>query len=645
MTLIIVAAGLFLLSCPEFGVEGSSLKTTSENGLYECKLIHSIPVLEVVPGGGWDNLRNIDMGRIMDISYHQCKTTEDGAYLIADEIFVIPQKHSGLDIHSEIIENWKYYKSTTASSINAEVSFFSFLNGKFSKNTQRVRIHEMNDKTFTARTQVRNFVYKVKSSVSFKLDSRFKQHLLAIGSHMENNRSSAARYESEMLIVNYGTHVLTQLNAGANLLQEDEVKQSFLSETTKSAVTTAIASSFFKTLKSQTSSTVTEEFMKKYATYRTHSRIESNGGTPYYPGMTLQMWQDSIENHLIAIDRSGLPLHVLINQHTLPDLPSPTVARISQAVEKAINMYYMVNTHPGCVDMNSPNFDYQANLDDHSCESPNTNFTFGGVYQECVAVFGANAQSMCPALEQKNPLTGGLSCPPQYTAVQLSSQFRDQGYYQNECHRKCHVFCKKKCHNVYHVRRVRFTTYWCAATGSVPYTSGLLFGGLYTTKSKNPLTNFPSCPLTFYALSLFDNMKVCVSNDFELGFRSSVPFGGFISCESGNPLADTAASNPSLQSSVPTNPSGYSKSCPRGFSQHVADIIQSCQVLYCVKSGAFTGGELLPIRLPPFSTQPLQAVGLPSTENYTMQWMDETQVPTQGQGAGYTRTAGSERHE
>ena len=31
-------------------------------------------------------------------------------------------------------------------------------------------------------------------------------------------------------------------------------------------------------------------------------------------------------------------------------------------------------------------------------------------------------------------------------------------------------------------------------------------------------------------------MQICVSDDYELGFQQSVPFGGFFSCNTGNPL-------------------------------------------------------------------------------------------------------------
>uniref|UniRef100_A0A3Q4MQ72 Uncharacterized protein n=1 Tax=Neolamprologus brichardi TaxID=32507 RepID=A0A3Q4MQ72_NEOBR len=70
------------------------------NWLRQCRasVNLSITALEVLPGGGWDNLRNMDMGRVMNLSYFQCQTTEDGLYLIPDEVFVIPHKETGFSM-------------------------------------------------------------------------------------------------------------------------------------------------------------------------------------------------------------------------------------------------------------------------------------------------------------------------------------------------------------------------------------------------------------------------------------------------------------------------------------------------------------------------------------------------------------------
>ncbi|RXN18418.1 macrophage-expressed gene 1 protein-like [Labeo rohita] len=124
------------------------------NGLNECHKNSALPALEVLPGGGWDNLRNMDMGRVMNLSFSQCQTTEDGVYLIPDEVFVIPQKVSGVETNSEIITSWLDQISSTSGSINADVSFLMVLNGKFSKENQRIKTHQVKESSVTARVQM-----------------------------------------------------------------------------------------------------------------------------------------------------------------------------------------------------------------------------------------------------------------------------------------------------------------------------------------------------------------------------------------------------------------------------------------------------------------------------------------------------------
>lgn len=136
---------------------GSSVPITRPgNWLRQCResTNQSITALEVLPGGGWDNLRNMDMGRVMNISYFQCQTTEDGLYFVPDEVFVIPHKETGVETNSEIINSWLEQKSCTSHSINSDVSFFSVLNGKFSTENQRMKTHQVKDSSVTTRVQV-----------------------------------------------------------------------------------------------------------------------------------------------------------------------------------------------------------------------------------------------------------------------------------------------------------------------------------------------------------------------------------------------------------------------------------------------------------------------------------------------------------
>ncbi|CAI5650057.1 unnamed protein product [Oreochromis niloticus] len=557
----------------------------------------SITALEVLPGGGWDNLRNMDMGRVMNLSYSQCQTTEDGLYLIPDEVFVIPQKQTGVETSSEIISSWLEQKSSTSHSINADISFLTVLNGKFSVENTRMKTHQVRDSATTARVQVRNFLYTAKAYPDFTLDTRFVQQVRDIADAIENNQTRSADYLSEKMVLDYGTHVITSVDAGAALVQEDYLRSSYVSDSQSqsSSVKAQAGLNFFDKLKFDISSQSAQQSssLHTYQSNITYSLIQSHGGTTFYPGITLQKWQESTRNNLVAIDRSGFPLHYFINTNTLTDLPHPTIGKVALKVSQAVERYYKINTRPGCVDVNSKNFNFQANMDDNSCGGPATNLSFGGVYQECVKI-SSDADPLCDSLAQKNPDTGAFSCRPPYSPTLLRSEVRLQSYSKYECHRESHscwgfFTCHKtRCQDNNYVRSARINTYWCSVNGQAPENSGYLFGGIYSPSLLNPLTKSKSCPPNFIPVNFFsDGEVICMSKDYEAGTRFSVPFGGLFSCQSTNPLANNQ------------------RRCPPKFSQHLAAISDGCEILYCVQSGLFTGGDLQPIRLPPFTKRPL----------------------------------------
>ncbi|XP_040010065.1 macrophage expressed 1, tandem duplicate 1 [Xiphias gladius] len=580
------------------------------NWLRQCRASTnlSITALEVLPGGGWDNLRNMDMGRVMNISYLQCQTTEDGVYLIPDEVYVIPHKETGVETNSEIINSWLEQKSSTSYSINADISFLSVMNGKFSTENQRMKTHQVKDSSTTARVQVRNFIYTVKAYPDFTLDTRFAQQAKEIGDAIENNQTRNADYLSEKMVLDYGTHVITSVDAGATLVQEDYLRSTYVSDSVSqtSSVKALAGFNFFDKLKFEISSQNTQQSssLQTYQSNIQYSLVQSHGGgTPFYPGITLQKWQESTRNNLVAIDRSGFPLHYFININTIPDLPQPTVGKVALRVSQAIERYYKVNTRPGCVDINSKNFNFQANIDDNSCEGPATNLSFGGVYQECIQL-SPDAGPLCDALAQKNPATGDFSCRSPYSQTLLRSEVRQQGYNVRHCYERGHpcgflwlkTCYKSECHDNYYVRSARINTYWCSVKGKAPDESGYLFGGIYSPSLLNTLTKAKSCPPKFIPLKfLSDGQVMCVSNDYEAGTRYAVSFGGLFSCQSNNPLA------------------GDQHRCPPMFSQHLAAVSDGCEILFCVQSGLFTGGQLLPVRLPPFTKAPLVSMQATNT--------------------------------
>uniref|UniRef100_A0A673ZAA2 Macrophage-expressed gene 1 protein n=1 Tax=Salmo trutta TaxID=8032 RepID=A0A673ZAA2_SALTR len=223
------------------------IEVTSDSAMaLRCRTNLSALDQEVLSGEGWDNLRSMDMGRVMNFSYSQCQTTEDGVYLIPDEVFVIPQKFTDVVTSSEVISNWFEQHSSTSQSINVGVSFLPGLNAKFSTENQWVKTHQVQDRSVTNRAVARrNFLYTVQAQPDFTLDGRFVRQAEEIADAIENK----AAYLSEKMVLGYGTHVITSINAGASLVQEDYLSASYVSTTDKFSVKALAGLNFSDKLK------------------------------------------------------------------------------------------------------------------------------------------------------------------------------------------------------------------------------------------------------------------------------------------------------------------------------------------------------------------------------------------------------------
>ena len=254
-------------------------------------------------------------------------------------------------------------------------------------------------------------------------------------------------------------------------------------------------------------------------------------------------------------------------------------------------------------------FDFQANFNDNSCSSAETNFTFGGIYQTCQVDNSFNGtDDLChstsdPVLKV-NPLTSTTSCPTGYTAIRLNSGQVTRvraGYICRRTCRSCGFLdlgwcCRCQNIEVPFVSVANYEAFWCASLGNVPPNSGYLFGGYYTSDQSNPLTGTMSCPKYFLPIHFGEDIQICVSSDYELGSVRAIPFAGFQSCHTGNPLAAPRA--------IRNDSSQWPKSCPQTYTQHLVTIDNGCEINFCITAGSFNQLTLIPAHRPPFTKYP-----------------------------------------
>ncbi|XP_045157836.2 macrophage-expressed gene 1 protein-like [Mercenaria mercenaria] len=570
-------------------------------------------VFEVLPGIGWDNIQNIELSHVLDKKYYQCKLTEDGKYLIPDNVLLIPIKQSHVDVFAEWINSMDEYRSIDAFSINGglnvNVGFGDVgIGGSFSGGYQKAKMHMSKNSMnkYISRVQARYNRYRIVSDPNADLHPSFKDRLLEIASSYYNNHDHLAEYQCQLLIRDFGTHVQTSMDAGAVLFKEDHIdaNSSIVDDAKKKGWQIGAGLSFSGIfdgvtvgvgLKFGMSKQKIEETIKEYSSKISYSVIKSYGGNYFGGNTSAAEWTDTLDNELVCIDRNGVPLYETVSSSTLPELPLSTIMKVEQGVKNAFLSYYKHNTYRGCMDPRNKNYDVKANVvDDGVCGGiKNENEYFGGVFQTCT-MSHTEAGDTCKdkGYIQKNPLTSNFSCPEGYSAIELISS----SISASQSHSKCKGHRHKKCKYWTTYSQGMYKSFWCARNFKKVPEQKYVFGGIFSNFKVNDLTGGRSCPIDFIPLRLGEGIFVCTSSN---GNTIGAKFGGFFSCSIGNPLAI------SFNSTSTGNIRSWPKRCPQGYVQQTFAIVSNCELEYCSDAVAQGVSQTLPIlKRPPFIRRP-----------------------------------------
>lgn len=581
---LLLALMFSLLAVVDINADSSKCQSTNA----------SVLGYEVLPGNGWDNIRNEIRGRVVLRNYSTCTITEDGRYLIPDGVFAIPIKSSQVELFSQLIDNWMNFTSDTAASINLDGSITIDdlpINGKFSTEFQGVKGHQVNDDSVTMKVKAKYVRYSAKLQPVTAFDPYFLERVTSIAQHIQFNRTNSAKYESQLLVRNFGTHVVTSIDAGAAIVKIDHINRSLLQDSSinRFQLSLAASSDFFH---GSGSGSIDPTTLQKYYSSLTHSSINTYGGPIYKPmNFSINEWVDGIQDDLVAVDRSGDPLHFLIQPKLFPNIPVSTVYELASYIDQAIKAYYKYNTYKGCTDRDSTNFNYYANVDDGSCSHNISGLVFGGMFQQCNE--SGAIPNICQRFESKNPLTGDFSCPEGFDLMPLFTDHQSFTQTQKVCSK--YLVFWSKCHEVSITGRATFSSYWCAAKGQFANPTGFLFGGVFSDTIINSVTQQKNCPPYFNPIKTAKELSVCVTNDFENGEKYAMPFAGFFSCQNGNPITG------GLDTTVDTV-----KGCPPGYSQHLATTEDDCDLMYCTRPLTIPASPIVAVRSPPFMKQPLE---------------------------------------
>ncbi|KAK3772322.1 hypothetical protein RRG08_018314 [Elysia crispata] len=111
----------------------------------------------VIPGLGWDNLRNVEANQVVQHTFHECKLTNDGQYLIPDDVFTVDLKRSDVQTSAEFIDVTERTSSLTSSTINTYSGLYFYgksISGSFSADNIEMKTKQLEQQAYTARVML-----------------------------------------------------------------------------------------------------------------------------------------------------------------------------------------------------------------------------------------------------------------------------------------------------------------------------------------------------------------------------------------------------------------------------------------------------------------------------------------------------------
>lgn len=161
-------------------------------------------------------------------------------------------------------DHWSQYDSDTAFSVNNGAS--ATIKGvkiaaSFSAQYEHIKKHQLDDKSFTTKVQARFVRYTAKVLPDVHIDQSFRNRLLRISGHIQQNRKLSTNYESELLVRDFGTHDLTSVDAGASIFKVDQVDSSLLEDTTTERVKIGFSASI--SIPSIASASIKDQYSNK----------------------------------------------------------------------------------------------------------------------------------------------------------------------------------------------------------------------------------------------------------------------------------------------------------------------------------------------------------------------------------------------
>uniref|UniRef100_T1J8W7 MACPF domain-containing protein n=1 Tax=Strigamia maritima TaxID=126957 RepID=T1J8W7_STRMM len=507
--------------------------------------------LRPLPGMGWDSLESRQMGAIISFKYNNCHKTDDRVFEIPDYIEATSMKIRETEV--DPVTDWFKYAPMVAKTLKLDsikADKFSKIDGFFTHDYAQIKRHQLKENYATVRITLRNVVYKLMTSFNDELDAQFKERLDKIGDEIKLGNTRGAKYLADIVVKDYGTHLIRSIDVGGIFGRDDYFSINYVEKNAPIVKDNAQFSFFNAIGLNHDQSRISDSNLSSYESLRRGFRMFTVGGVEFKDELKLEEWESGLYDNLVVIDQSGVRLDLALRRMKLNlSNAGQTIDFIQNAVEK----YYRVNIHKGCVAVEQPLFDSTVNYDaGEICNHDLEQQYLGGFYQTC-ALREKYDINFCKNYTFNNGMSGFSTCPIQYI---------DRAVIHTDIVQPCLASPKlKNC-------IIDVTTHVCI-TDIEPsaYSKTHSFGGVYSDLVENMITKSRHCPPGFDPIGMLGNsqMFVCVGDEtVEEAEVAAMSFGGL--CSEFDKCPES--------------------SCPAGYTQHFGTFYNEIEVYYCARMGS-----------------------------------------------------------
>uniref|UniRef100_A0AC34FG94 Macrophage-expressed gene 1 protein n=1 Tax=Panagrolaimus sp. ES5 TaxID=591445 RepID=A0AC34FG94_9BILA len=542
---------LLFLSIPAFSaaiLNDTSLSSTNDppqqlSNVNAClKSAKTIPnnllngrTLAGIVGYGWDDLQSTVTKPIFAEEFKACQAEPTGAFLLPDNVIATPLLQTSLDRMAEFCETFNEFRQKISNSFSASAKgkyhLFS-ASGTFSTKHQESKENFAKYKSSLLRSKLIYKSFNLYRDPVGSLEAGFIDRIEQLSDAIFRNLTYRPQYLAQMIVKDFGTHYISTADTGAIIEQEIFIDSNhqFTVNTTLDSVRASAAAGFgsYFGAKAEGTHEVTTESKQTLSKITKHSKISTSGGPNVNSVLSFSDNGTLLVDNLVSFNHDGDWLYEIVVPRNFPLIDSSIIFTAQIYLKNAIELYYRKNTIRGCMDMNAPNYNFEANLDDGTCEFNNDSYPFGGVYQTCVPIKKqsfifeiATPEWRCDGLKQDNLFIGKPGCEDAlFEPVKLLDEIygfedRIEKHVREECETTFLFFedCWDVYYDVIYKDAVKVEAFWCRkkANVEIPPEKGAMFGGLFEEGKANEFTGAAECPGSYQPYHLGRHVTLTAS--------------------------------------------------------------------------------------------------------------------------------------